>query len=44
MPKFKRLANQLKHELAAIALAPAPAPSGDAADTNDDFHEDTIDL
>jgi murein DD-endopeptidase MepM/ murein hydrolase activator NlpD len=44
MPKFKRMVTQLKHELAAIALAPAPAPSGDAADTSDDFHEDTIDL
>jgi murein DD-endopeptidase MepM/ murein hydrolase activator NlpD len=44
MPKFKRLVNQLKHELAAIALAPAPAPSGDATDTSDDFHEETIDL
>lgn len=44
MPKFKRVVTQLKHELAAIALAPAPAPSGDAADTSDDFHEETIDL
>ena len=44
LPKFKRLVTQLKRELGAIPLAPAPAPSGETGDQSDDFHEDTIDL
>jgi murein DD-endopeptidase MepM/ murein hydrolase activator NlpD len=44
LPKFKRAVVQLKREMAAIALAPAPAPAGDTSDHNDDFHEDPIDL
>ena len=46
MPKFKRAVNQLKREMAAIALAAAPAPAqaDDATEHSDDFHEDPIDL
>jgi murein DD-endopeptidase MepM/ murein hydrolase activator NlpD len=44
MPKFKRIVVQLKRELAAIPLAPAPAPSGETQEPSDDFHEDPIDL
>lgn len=44
LPKFKHSATQLKRELAAIALAAAPAPSVNAGDASEDFHEDAIDL
>jgi murein DD-endopeptidase MepM/ murein hydrolase activator NlpD len=44
LPKFKHIAAQLKHELAAIPLAAAPAPAGSDQEPGDDFHEDSVDL
>jgi murein DD-endopeptidase MepM/ murein hydrolase activator NlpD len=44
LPKFKHAVSQLKRELAAIALAAAPEPSGKGPEASEDFHEDTIDL
>jgi murein DD-endopeptidase MepM/ murein hydrolase activator NlpD len=44
LTKFKHLANALKHELAQIGLAPAPAPIGHAAEGGEELHEDAIDL
>jgi murein DD-endopeptidase MepM/ murein hydrolase activator NlpD len=44
LPKFKRAVAQLKREMATIVLAPAPAPSGEGAESADDFHEESIDL
>jgi murein DD-endopeptidase MepM/ murein hydrolase activator NlpD len=44
LPKFKRAAAQLKHDLGAIPLAAAPAPVGGDAEPSEDFHEDAVDL
>ena len=44
LPKFKHLVAQLKRELNAIPLAPAPAPSGDTGESADDVAEESIDL
>jgi murein DD-endopeptidase MepM/ murein hydrolase activator NlpD len=44
LPRFKHTVSQLKRELAAIALAAAPAPAGAEQEAGEDFHEDAIDL
>jgi murein DD-endopeptidase MepM/ murein hydrolase activator NlpD len=44
MPRFKRHTAQLKRELAAIALAAAPAPAGELPPPVEEFSEEPIDL
>jgi murein DD-endopeptidase MepM/ murein hydrolase activator NlpD len=44
MARFRQQSAALKRELAAITLASAPAPSGEAAPAEEDFHEENLDL